>query len=54
MMPILLNFEKIVDGSTFNNFIIVILGSFVVFGRMLETNLINKMVCFGVDIVGIF
>jgi hypothetical protein len=54
MMPILLNFERIVDENTSNNFIIVIIGSFVVSGGMLETNLINKVVCFGVDNVTIF
>jgi len=31
MMPILLNFERIVDGGTSNNLIIVIINSFVVF-----------------------
>jgi hypothetical protein len=54
MMPILLNFERIVDGGTSNNFIIVIIDSFVVFGGMLEIDLINKVVCFVVDNVTIF
>jgi hypothetical protein len=54
MMPILLNFERIFDGNTYNNFIIVIIGSFVVFGGILETHLIIKVMCFGVDNVIIF
>jgi hypothetical protein len=31
-MSSLLNFERIVDGGTFNNLIVVIINSFVVFG----------------------
>ncbi len=49
-MPI----ERIVDGGTFNNLIIVIIIFFLVFGGMLEIDLLNKMVCFGVDNVTIF
>jgi hypothetical protein len=47
MMPILLNFERIVDGGTSNNFIIVIIGSFVVFGGMLEMTLLTKWCVLG-------
>jgi hypothetical protein len=54
MMPILLNFERIIDGGTSNNLIIVIISSFVVFGGMLKIDLIKKVVCFGVDSVTIF
>ncbi len=53
-MPILLNLEMIVDGSTFDNFTIIIIHFLVVFGGMLEIDLGNKVVCFGVDSVIIF
>jgi hypothetical protein len=47
-MPILLNLEKIIDGNTFDNFIVVIIHS-LVFGGMSKTNITNKGVCFGFD-----
>jgi hypothetical protein len=53
-MPILLNLEKIVDGSTFDNFTIIIIHFLVIFGGMLEIDLANKVLCFGVDGVTIF
>jgi hypothetical protein len=49
-----LNLERIVDKGTYDNLIIVIICSFVVFGGMLETDLINKVGCFGVDGVIVF
>jgi hypothetical protein len=49
-----LNLERIVDKSTYDNLIIVVIYSLVVFGGMLETNLINKVGCFGVDGVIVF
>jgi len=54
MMPILLNFERTVDGGTSNNLIIVIINSFLIFWGMLEIGFINKVVCFGVDNATIF
>jgi hypothetical protein len=53
-MPILLNLETIVDGSLFDNFTTIIIHFLVVFGGMLEIDLANKVVCFGVDNVIIF
>jgi hypothetical protein len=45
-MPILLNLERIIDGSTFDNFIVIIIHS-LVFGGMSKANITNKVVCFG-------
>jgi hypothetical protein len=48
-MPILLNLERTVDGHTFDNLITMIIHYLVIFGGMLETDITNKVVCFGVD-----
>ncbi len=53
-VPILLNLEKILDGGMFDNLIVVIIHSLVIFGGMLETNIANKVLCFGVDNVIVF
>jgi hypothetical protein len=53
-VPILLNLERIVNGGTFDNLISIIIHSLAIFGGMLETNIANKVVCFGADGVRIF
>ncbi len=47
-MPILLNLERIINGNTFDNFIVIIIHS-LVFGGMSKANITNKVVCFGFD-----
>jgi len=51
---ILLNLERVVDGATFNNLSVVIVCFLIVFGGLLEMDIVNKVVCFGVDGVTIF
>lgn len=53
-MPILLNLEKIVNGSTFDNLIYVIIRSLAVFGGMSKIDIANKVVYFGANDVTIF
>ncbi len=53
-VSILFNLERIVDGGMFNNFIVMIIHFVVIFGGMLEINIANKVVCFGVEGVIIF
>lgn len=53
-MLILLHLEKIMDGGTFNNIINVNIRSLIIFSGMLETNLVNKVVCFGANGITIF
>ncbi len=53
-MPILLNLERIVDGGTFDNLIAVTICFLIIFDGMLEINIANKVLCFGVDTVIIF
>jgi hypothetical protein len=48
-----LNLEKIIDGNTFDNFIVVIIHS-LVFGGMSKANITSKVVCFEFDGVIIF
>jgi len=48
-----LNLERIVDGNTFDNFIVVII-HFLVFGGMSKANITRKVVCFEFDGVIIF
>jgi hypothetical protein len=52
-MPILLNLERVIDGNTFDNFIVIIIHS-LVFGGMSEASITNKVVYFGFDGVIIF
>jgi len=53
-VPILLNLERIVNGSTFNNLIYVIIHFLLVFGGMSKSDIANIVVCFGVNNVIIF
>ncbi len=53
-VPILLNLERIVNGGTSNNLIYVIIHSLAIFRGMLKTDIINKVVYFGVNSVTIF
>jgi hypothetical protein len=53
-VPILLNLEKIVNGSTFDNLIYVIIRSLAVFGGMSKIDIANKVVYFGAKDVTIF
>jgi len=53
-VSILFNLERIVDGGMFNNLIVMIIHFLVIFGGMSETNIANKVVCFGVEGVIIF
>ncbi len=48
-----MNLEKIIDGNTFDNFIVVIIHS-LVFGGMSKANITSKVVCFEFDGVIIF
>lgn len=49
MVPIILNLKIIIDESTFDILISVIILSLVIFGGMLKVDIVNKIVCFGVD-----
>jgi hypothetical protein len=51
---ILLNLQHVVDGRTFNNLTPLIVKKLMEFGSLSETNLANKLVCFGVDGVIVF
>jgi hypothetical protein len=53
-VPILLNLEWIVNGGTSNNFIFVIILYLVIFGGILEIDIVNKVVCFGIGGVTVF
>jgi hypothetical protein len=49
MVPIILNLKRIIDGGTLDNLIVVIIHPHVIFGGMLKVDIVNKIVCFGVD-----
>ncbi len=51
---ILLNLQYVVDGTTFDNLTSFIVTNLMEFGGLSETNLANKLVCFGVDGVIVF
>jgi hypothetical protein len=51
---ILLNLEKVVDGATFDNLSVVILRFQIIFGGLLEMDIANKVVYFGVDSIVVF
>jgi hypothetical protein len=53
-VPIFLNLERIVHGGTSDNLTSIIIRSLVIFGGMLETNITNKIVCFGANSVIVF
>lgn len=42
------------DGTTFGNFILVIVYSFIVFGGLLNVDIVNKVDCFGINGVTMF
>ncbi len=48
-VSILLNLQKVLDGATSTNLTKLIVWSLVEFGSMIETNVANKLVCFGAD-----
>jgi hypothetical protein len=48
-LSIILNLKIIIDEGTFDNFIVVIIHSLVIFGGILKVDIVNKIVCFGVD-----
>ncbi len=50
----LLNLQRVVDGTTFDNLTSFIMKSLMEFGGLSETNLANKLVSFGVDKIIIF
>ncbi len=52
-MPILLNLERVIDGNTFDNFIVIIIHS-LIFGGISKASVTNKVVYFGFDGVIIF
>ncbi len=53
-VSIMLNLQRVVDGATFDNLTSLIVKSLMEFGGLSETNLANKLVCFGVDGIIIF
>jgi hypothetical protein len=53
-VPILVNLERVVDGTTFGNLIVVIVFSFIVFGGLLNVDIMNKVDCFGTNGVTMF
>ncbi len=53
-MPILVNFKWVVDGTTFGNLIVVIICSLIVFGGLLNVDIVNKVDCFGTNGVTMF
>ncbi len=52
--PILLNLERVVEGSTSNSFITMIICSLIDLGGLLVVDVVYKVVCFGADGVQIF
>ncbi len=50
----MLNLQHVVDGTTFDNLTSFIEKNLMEFGGLSETNLANKLVCFGVDRITIF
>jgi hypothetical protein len=53
-LPILLNLQKVVDGSTTDNLTSFISQSLVEYEGLNEADIANKLICFGVDGVMIF
>ncbi len=53
-VPILLNLDTIVVGGTFDNLTTMIICFLVIFGGILEINIVNKVLCFGVNSVIVF
>lgn len=47
-VPILLNLQRILDGVTSTNLTNLIMWNLVEFGSMTETDVANKLVCYGV------
>jgi hypothetical protein len=53
-VPILLNLQRVVDGATSNNLIVIIVKNLMEYGSLSEINIANKLVSFGVNDVTIF
>jgi len=53
-LSILLNLQRMIDGSIVNNLTFLIIQSLVEYGRLNEVNVARKLICFGVDEVTIF
>jgi hypothetical protein len=51
---ILLNLQRMIDGSIANNLTFLIIQSLVEYGGLSEVNIARKLICFGVDKVTIF
>jgi len=51
---ILINLQRVLDGATSTNLTKFIVWNLVEFGGMIETNVANKLVCFGVNGLIIF
>jgi hypothetical protein len=51
---ILVNPKRVVDGTTFGNLIVVIVYSLIVFGGLLNVDIVNKVDCFGTNGVTMF
>jgi hypothetical protein len=48
-VAILFNLQKVVDGSTSNTMTSMIVENLTEFGGLIESDLTNKLVCFGID-----
>ncbi len=53
-LPILLNLQRMIDGSIANNLTFLIIQSLVEYGGLSEVNIARKLICFSVDEVTIF
>ncbi len=53
-VPILVNLERVVDGTTFGNLIVVIVYSLIVLGGLLNVDIVNKVDCYGTNGVTMF
>jgi hypothetical protein len=53
-VPILVNLKKVVDGTIFGNLIVMIVCSLIVFGGLLNVDIVNKVDCFGTNGVTTF
>jgi hypothetical protein len=53
-LPMLLNLQKVVDGSTIDNLTYLIIQSLVEYGGLNEANIAKKLICFRANGVIIF
>jgi hypothetical protein len=51
---ILVNLKRVVDGTTCGNLIVVIIYSLIVFGGLLNVDIVNQVDCFGINGVTMF